>query len=66
MEDSLCYSIERKIIAEVANMREKAYIDAIYRWAEKNGIDEVVLCDEEKLKEVLKLGLSEYQRLHGD
>ena len=47
-------------------MSDRARIEAIYKWAEKNGIDEVRLCDERKLREVLKLGISEYQRLYGD
>ena len=47
-------------------MSDKACIEAIYKWAAENGIDEVRLCDESKLREVLKLGFAEYRRLYGD
>lgn len=66
MPEDMFYSIERKIIADIVDMSDRARIEAIYKWAEKNGIDEVRLCDERKLREVLKLGFSEYQRLYGD
>lgn len=66
MPEDMFYSIERNIIAQIVNMSDRACIEAIYKWAEKNGIDEVRLCDERKLREVLKLGFSEYQRLCGD
>lgn len=64
-EDMFC-SIERKIIAQIVDMSDKACIEAIYKWAAENGIDEVMLCDEKKLRTVLNLGFSEYQRLYGD
>lgn len=60
------YTFEQKIIAEVVNKKEEACIQAIYKWAEMNGVDEVLLCDEDKLREVLKLGLAEYIKVHGD
>lgn len=66
MPEDMFYSIERKIIAQIVNMSDRACVEAIYKWAERNGIDEVRLCDERKLREVLKLGFSEYQRLYGD
>lgn len=66
MPENMIYSIERKIIAQIVDMSDKACMEAIYKWAAENGIDEVRLCDERKLREVLKLGFSEYQRLYGD
>lgn len=66
MPEDMFYSIERKIIAQIVDMSDKACIEAIYKWAAENEIDEVRLCDESKLREVLKLGFSEYQRLYGD
>lgn len=66
MREDMIYSVERKIIAQIVDMSDKACIEAIYKWAAENEIDEVRLCDESKLREVLKLGFSEYQRLYGD
>lgn len=66
MPEDMFYSIERKIIAQIVDMSDKACIEAIYKWAAENGIDEVRLCDESKLREVLKLGFAEYRRLYGD
>lgn len=66
MPEDMFYSIERKIIAQIVDMGDKARIDAIYKWAAENKIDEVSLCDEGKLREVLRLGFLEYQRLYGD
>lgn len=60
---SMTYSY---IVAQVARARDTACIDAIYKWASENRIDDVLICDEDKLREVLRLGLAEYQKVYGD
>lgn len=59
-------TITESIFAQVMNMSDQACVDAIYLWAAENKVDEVMLCDEEKLRKVLHLGFVEYQRLYGD
>lgn len=54
----------QNIIVKVADERERACIDEIKRWAKEKGYDDVFFMEEEKLKEVLKLGCAEYERLH--
>ena len=54
------------IYAKVIDEKEKACMGAIYEWAKEKGIDEVLLMDEVKLKEIIRLGSAEYSRLYGD
>lgn len=54
------------IYAQIVSAKENACIDAIYKWAKENDIDEVMLFDECKLKEILRLGCIEYQKIYGD
>lgn len=60
------HRVTESIYAKVIDEREKACKGAIYEWAREKGIDEVLLMDEEKLKEILRLGAVEYSKLYGD
>lgn len=59
------YTITQSIIAKVADAQECACIEAIRIWAREKGYDDVILMDEAKLKEIIRLGSAEYDRLHG-
>lgn len=59
------YTITQSIIAKVADAQECACIEAIRIWAREKGYDDVILMDETKLKEIIRLGSAEYERLHG-
>ena len=59
------YTITQNIIAKVADAQECACIEAIRIWAREKGYDDVLLLDENKLKEIIRLGSAEYERLHG-
>lgn len=60
------YTITQNIIAKVADAQECACIEAIRIWAREKGYDDVLLLDEDKLKEIIRLGSAEYERLHGE
>lgn len=60
------HRVTEAIYAKVIDEEEKAYMGAIYEWAKEKGIDEVLLIDEVKLKEIIRLGSAEYSRLYGD
>ena len=60
------YAIAQNIIAKVADAQECACIEAIRIWAREKGYDDVILMDEAKLKEIIRLGSAEYDRLHGE
>ena len=59
------YTITQSIIAKVADAQECACIEAIRIWAREKGYDDVILMDEAKLEEIIRLGSAEYDRLHG-
>ena len=59
-------SISYSVCASIENLRDYACLKAIRNWAIDNEIDEVCIMDEEKLKEIIRLGSIEYQRIHGD
>lgn len=59
-------SITRSIVVQIMDTQEKACMEAITKWAKKNGIDDVFIIDESKLKRVLELGIAEYRRINGD
>lgn len=60
------HRVTEAIYAKVIDEKEKACMGAIYEWAKEKGIDEVLLIDEVKLKEIIRLGSAEYSRLYGD
>lgn len=60
------YTITKSIVAKVANAQECACIEAIRIWAREKGYDDVILMDEAKLKEIIRLGSAEYDRLYGE
>lgn len=60
------YTITQSIIAKVADAQECACIEAIRIWAKEKGYDDVILMDEAKLKEIIRLGSAEYDRLYGE
>lgn len=64
MAENYTYQIHEQILAQVVNVKEKACIQAIYKWAQENEIEEVLLCDEDELREVLNLGFAEYNKVH--
>ncbi len=59
-------TITYSVMAKVIDMQDEACIEAIRIWAADNEVDDFLLMDEGKLKQVIKLGLAEYQRLYGD
>lgn len=59
---STTYTIATKVVETVND----CIIEAVRDWAIDNGVDEVLLMSEEKLKEILKLGAVEYRRIYGD
>lgn len=52
------------IAVQIGNVRDQAFIEAIRKWSAENGINELLLIDEEKLKEILRLGCVEFNKLH--
>lgn len=64
--ENYVYNITESIYVQVLAEREKACVNAIYAWAKQNGADEVILMDEAKLKEIIRLGAIEYNKLYGD
>lgn len=54
------YEFEYKVIAFIDQCREDALTKAVWRWANENNAHEVIVMGEEKLKEVLKLGMIAY------
>lgn len=59
-------TITQNIIAKVADAQECACIEAIRIWAREKGYDDVLLMNEEKLKDIILLGSAEYERLYGE
>lgn len=59
------YSIQQNILAMVIDAQEAVCVNAIKLWAKEKGYDDVILMDEAKLKEIIRLGSAEYERLHG-
>lgn len=54
------------IISVVQKERDKEIIEAIKRWCgEAPGFRNIILIDEDKLKEILLLGVKEYEKIHG-
>lgn len=62
---NLQYTYTHSIAAEIGNLYDEAFLDAIRRWAEANGLDEVYLLDSDTMMEVFKLGMTEYRRIYG-
>lgn len=54
-----------KIAVEVGDLKDKAFIDAMRKYAEKENID-LTLLDDAALKEILTLGIKEYRKIHGE
>lgn len=66
MEMNPACSIQESIIAMVMDAQEVVCVNAIKLWAKEKGYDDVILMDEEKLKEIIRLGSAEYERLYGE
>ena len=66
MEMNPTHSIQESIFALVMDAQEAVCVNAIKLWAKEKGYDDVILMDEAKLKEIIKLGSAEYERLHGE
>ena len=64
--EEYAHRVTEAIYAKVIDEKEKVCMGAIYEWAKEKGIDEVLLMDEVKLKEIIRLGSAEYSRLYGD
>lgn len=62
---NLTQQFRQSILAKVIDAQECVSIEAIRIWAKEKGYDDVILMDESKLKEIIKLGSAEYERLHG-
>ena len=60
------YQIQQNILAMVIDAQEAVCVNAIKLWAKEKGYDDVLLMDESKLKEIIKLGSAEYEKLHGE
>lgn len=65
MEMNPACSIQQNILAMVIDAQEAVCVNAIKLWAKEKGYNDVILMDESKLKEIIKLGFAEYERLHG-
>lgn len=63
---NLQYTYTHSIAVEIGNLYDEAFLDAIRRWAETNGLDEVYLLDSDTMMEVFKLGMEQYRRIYGD
>lgn len=57
-------TFQQKIFARVISDEEIVLLREIKRWALERGFYVIILMDEIKLLEVIKLGLSEYEKLH--
>ena len=65
MEINLANSIQQSILARVIDAQEEVCVNAIKMWAKEKGYDDVLLMNEEKLKDIILLGSAEYERLYG-
>lgn len=65
MEMNPAYYIQQNILAMVIDVQEAVCVNAIKLWAKEKGYDGVILMDEAKLKEIIRLGSTEYERLYG-
>lgn len=63
---NLTETITHRIVAEIGNLTDEAFIDAIRRWAERENANEVYLMDSGQIKEVFRLGVMEYKRIYGN
>lgn len=63
---NLQYTYTHSVAVEIGNLLDGAFLDAICRWAEANGLDEVYLLDSDTMMEVFKLGMEKYRRIYGD
>ena len=52
-EDAICH-IERKVVAMVADAEEQVVIEAILDMAKANGITDLIVLDEEKIKGIFE------------
>lgn len=59
------YELTHSFAIQIANLKNEAYIQAIRKWAAENNFDEVDILDDRALKEVITLGVGEYQRMYG-
>lgn len=59
-------TISHSVAVEIGNLYDEAFLEAIRRWAESNGLDEVYLLDSDTMMEVFKLGMEQYRRIYGD
>lgn len=57
--------ITYKFLSKVMSLKDEACIESIRLWAMDNGYDDVLLMDEDKLKEILRLGSIEYEKIYG-
>lgn len=62
---NLQYKYTHSVAVEIGNLLDEAFLDAIRRWAETNGLEEVYLMDSDTMMEVFKLGMTEYRRIYG-
>lgn len=63
---NLQYTYTHSVAVEIENLLDGAFLDAIRRWAEANGLDEVYLLDSDTMMEVFKMGMEQYRRTYGD
>lgn len=53
-----------KIAVQIGDTREQAFVDAVRKWAAENELNELLIVDEEQLREVLRLGCIAYNELY--
>lgn len=58
------FTIQQRIFARIISNEEKAILREIKRWERASGFDSIILMDGDKLLDVIKLGLAEYDKFH--
>lgn len=54
------------IMVQVIDTADRAALEAVWVWLTQNKekVDDILLIDKEKLEEVLRLGIAEYNKIH--
>lgn len=59
------YSYTQKALIQIVNKENEETLKTIYRYCEENNIEPIII-DEDKLKIILQLGITEYNKRFGE
>lgn len=63
-ENEFIYQYSQKMITQIVNKQNEETLKAIQRYCEENNVYSNII-DEDKLKIILQLGITEYEKMFG-